>query len=26
VLVIFEPVETAFPLHTRMVRAFFEKS
>jgi 8-oxo-dGTP pyrophosphatase MutT (NUDIX family) len=26
VLVIFEPVETAFPLHTRIVRAFFEKS
>ncbi|WP_147707335.1 NUDIX domain-containing protein [Microvirga massiliensis] len=26
VLVIHEPVETAFPLHTRMVRAFFERA
>jgi ADP-ribose pyrophosphatase YjhB (NUDIX family) len=26
VLVIYEPVETAFPLHTRVVREFFENS
>jgi ADP-ribose pyrophosphatase YjhB (NUDIX family) len=26
VLVIFEPVETAFPLHTAMVRAYFEET
>jgi hypothetical protein len=25
VLVIHEPVETAFPLHTRMARIFFER-
>jgi hypothetical protein len=25
VLVVHEPVEAAFPLHTRMVRAFFER-
>lgn len=24
VLVVYHPVETAFPLHTRMVRAYFE--
>jgi ADP-ribose pyrophosphatase YjhB (NUDIX family) len=26
VLVIYEPIETAFPLHTRVVRQFFEDS
>ncbi len=26
VLVIFEPIQTAFPLHTRMVRAFFNET
>jgi ADP-ribose pyrophosphatase YjhB (NUDIX family) len=25
VLVVYEPVETAFPLHTRMVREFFQR-